>query len=238
MNKYSFSLLILISISVWGCNTGNKQSDGDSASHKVIFEEFEDVKDSEDLCEKKQTQLEPIYGDEACCVDSILESMDSNRVVRPVFVKAATIRNKDGLLHVGNHLFRSKEVKDFLQSRMPDDTIKVYRLSYKNKDYYLFLSYNSHATGLACYFNQWLLIDVKNKLVREYDSMSDDYRTFYLDKKTNELHHISFGFDDCFILQDRRDTLIFKLKHITIAEKGDSIEENLIEEKSSLCLCD
>jgi len=75
-----------------------------------------------------------------------------------------------------------------------EDSLKAFKLSSKNKSYYLFSSPVKQATGLAVNFTTWLVVDREANIVFEFKSLSESYKAFYLEKKTEKMNFISLTF--------------------------------------------
>lgn len=168
-----------------------------------------------------------------CCLDSILQQVDTSLTITGVPIKVTISGNKLRIDDREKNMFDNKEIKAWLEELAIIDSIKSFKLTY-SKEYYVFSSPVKQATGLAVNFTTWLVFDVSSDLAFEFESLSASHQAFYLEKATDKLHFVSFTFGESFFHQKDFENIVYRIKSYTI-DKGVI---RLVGEKESQCSCD
>jgi hypothetical protein len=149
-----------------------------------------------------------------CCIENQLKLIGKVKTIPKLLKGSCSYKTNDYIIKVDNDsLFLSGKLTKMNFSKIDSikawieviviQSLKVYSLSSKKKNYFLLSSKAIGATGLAINFYQWLIIDASSQtaITTSLLSLSDDARMFYI---RNDLLNINiFEFGDDFYFKER-----------------------------------
>lgn len=162
------------------------------------------------------------------CVDSVLTTIKNKAVYKPLDVTV-----DDGIRIVlgdSNIVLQQEQVIEWLEG-VKTDSLRGYKLSVDESNYYIFSSDVLPASGLANNFTIWLIVDVQLNLFIDFNSLSQNPKLIYFNQETNKLSFVRFIYGEHFFWKRDWDNVDFKMGLNEI----DNGELELVSSKNSWC---